>query len=42
MPPSLNWQTLNTPNQLQLLLTGHSFVDGKLTIDQVKKERVAA
>ncbi|MGH9055984.1 MAG: IS256 family transposase [Acidimicrobiales bacterium] len=29
----LNWRSLNAPNQLQLLLQGHQFRDGKLVID---------
>ena len=39
---SLNWRTINAPNQLQLLLTGHQFVDGKLHLDQATQEDVAA
>lgn len=38
----LDWRSINAPNQLQLLLTGHRFVDGKLTLDQVTKEDIAA
>lgn len=30
---SLNWRAINAPNQLQLLLDGHRFHDGKLVID---------
>jgi transposase-like protein len=30
---SLNWRAINAPNQLQLLLAGHRFRDGKLVID---------
>ena len=29
----LNWRSINAPNQLQLLLEGHRFRDGKLVID---------
>ena len=39
---SLNWRSINAPNQLQLLLTGHRFVDGKLHLDQATPEDVAA
>ena len=39
---SLNWRSINAPNQLQLLLTGHQFVDGKLHLDQATQEDVAA
>jgi len=30
---SLNWRAINAPNQLQLLIAGHRFHDGKLVID---------
>ena len=39
---SLNWRGINAPNQLQLLLTDHRFVDGKLQLDQAMKEDAAA
>lgn len=39
---SLNWRSINAPNQLQLLLTDHRFVDGKLQLDQVVQEDAAA
>ena len=29
---SLNWWGINAPNQLQLLLAGHAFTNGKLNI----------
>ncbi len=29
----LNWRSINAPNQLQLLLQGHQFRDGKLVIE---------
>ena len=29
----LNWRSTNAPNQLQLMLKGHRFHDGKLVID---------
>jgi hypothetical protein len=31
---SLNWRSINGPNQLTLLLAGERFVDGKLHRDQ--------
>jgi hypothetical protein len=29
----LNWRAINAPNQLQLLLEGHRFQNGKLVIE---------
>ena len=29
---SLNWRTINAPNQLKLLLSGHHFHDGQLIL----------
>lgn len=37
-----NWRRINAPNQLDLLLAGHRFVDGKLHIDHPATEEVAA
>jgi transposase-like protein len=37
-----NWRRLNAPNQLELLLVGHRFVDGKLHVDQPAPQEVAA
>ena len=39
---SLRWRTINAPNQLTLVLTGHHFDDGKLRIDHPAQEEVAA
>ncbi len=39
---SMNWRSINAPNQLSLLRAGHSFVDGKLHLDQPTQEDVAA
>ena len=39
---STNWRSINAPNQLDLLLAGHRFVDGKLHLDQTTQEGVAA
>ncbi len=39
---SLNWRGINAPNQLQLLLAGNRFVDGKIQLDQAAPEDVAA
>jgi hypothetical protein len=41
-PPQPELAERSTPNQLQLLLTGHRFGDGKLTRDQVTKEDIGA
>ncbi len=38
-----NWRRINAPNQLDLLLAGHHFIDGKLHLDQnATQETVAA
>ena len=39
---SMNWRTINAPNQIQLLLDGHRFVNGKLLVDQPTQEENAA
>jgi len=37
-----NWRRINAPNQLDLLLDGHRFLDGKLRLDQPATEEIAA
>ena len=39
---STNWRGINAPNQLDLLLAGHRFVDGRLHLDQPSLEETAA
>ena len=39
---STNWRGINAPNQLDLLLAGHRFVDGRLHLDKPSLEESAA
>lgn len=39
---SLTWRSINAPNQVELLLAGHRFGDGKLHLDQPAEEGAAA
>jgi len=38
---SLNWRAINAPNQLELLLAGHRYVDGKLDLADATIEQQA-
>ncbi len=39
---SPNWRGINAPNQLDLLLAGHRFVDGRLQLTQPSLEETTA
>ena len=39
---STNWRGINAPNQLDLLLAGHHFVDGRLRLPDPSLEETAA
>ena len=39
---STNWRAINAPNQLDLLLAGHHFVDGRLRLPDPSLEETAA
>ena len=39
---STNWRAINAPNQLDLLLAGHHFVDGRLRLPHPSLEEAAA
>ncbi len=39
---STNWRAINAPNQLQLLLAGQRFADGRLQLPPTSQEETAA
>ena len=39
---AMNWWSINAPNQLTLLLSGHRHVDGKLQVTQSEAAKDAA
>ncbi len=39
---STNWHPINGINQLELLVSGHHYIDGKLRINHTTQEGVAA
>jgi transposase-like protein len=38
---SLNWRSINAPNQLRLLLAGHQFRDGQLVLEDADTSTLA-